>query len=106
VCRVSQSEKETLYGKLATALATNLVKSLRKHIQSLPQHLLTRFTTAFEEEDGVRRPWTSNLKDDARAARQEVAQVLAQLALVPAGFNVPGVAEGDLKTSQVPLTLP
>lgn len=87
--------------RIAVALSTKLVKSLRRHLQQLPRHLEARFVTAFEEEDGVRRPWTSNLKEDAARARSECAQVLAQLPLVPSGLHVPGVQEGELRMARV-----
>ena len=91
-----------MHESLASSMSGKLVKSLRKHLQNLHRHLDARFVTAFEEDaKGVRRPWTSNLADDAKAARAEVAKVLAQLALVPAGLHVPGVDEKQLKTAQV-----
>ena len=101
VCSVAEEEITQMHQRLATVLCTKLVKSLRKYLQQLPQHLEARFTAAFEEKDGVRRPWNSDLKEDAARARQETARALAQLALVPAGFNVPGVAEPDLDVAQV-----
>jgi hypothetical protein len=98
---VSDGDKSALYQRLATFVGRSLVKTLSKHLSSLPKHLGARFVEEFEEENGVRRPWTSNLNEDAAHARKEVANVLAQLALVPAGFNVPGVAEEDLGVAQV-----
>lgn len=100
-CRVPEEDINAIHHKLATSLCSKLVKSLRKYLQQLPRHLEGRFTVVFEEENGVRRPWTSNMKEDAQQAREEVALALAQLALVPSGFNVPGVADADLQVAQV-----
>jgi hypothetical protein len=98
---VPEEDINAIHHKLATSLCSKLVKSLRKYMQQLPRHLEGRFTVAFEEENGVRRPWTSNLKEDAQRAREEVVLALSQLALVPSGFNVPGVADVDLQVAQV-----
>jgi hypothetical protein len=79
--------------RVATALSSKLVKALRKFLRHLSASLLNKFTAAFEEENGVRRAWNSDLVQDAERARSECARALAQLILVPQGLSVPGVPE-------------
>lgn len=87
--------------RVATALSTKLVKAIRKFLKQLSSALMTKFTTSFEEEGGVRRGWNSDLGEDAARAHKECALALAQLILVPQGFTVPGASEDVFKSSQV-----
>jgi hypothetical protein len=99
--RVPSEELAAMQERLAAVLGGKLVKSLRRHLQQISRHLEARFITEFEEEGGVRRPWTSNLKQDADHARAECAHVLSRVPLVPSGLHVPCVGESELEVARV-----
>jgi hypothetical protein len=100
-CRVADGDIQALNVRVATALSTKLVKAIRKFLKQLNSALVTNFTTAFEEEGGVRRAWNSDLGEDAERAQKECVLALAQLILVPQGLSVPGATEDVFKQSQV-----
>lgn len=100
-CRVAEEDIHALNVRVATALSTKIVKAIRKFLKQLNSGLVNKFTTAFEEEGGVRRAWNSDLGEDALKAQKECALALAQLILVPRGLNVPGASEGIFTQSQV-----
>lgn len=101
VCRVPDDQVTALHLRIATSMASKLVKALQKFLRQINQHLLTKFTTHFEEEDGVRRPWNSDLQKDAEKARTECAGALMQAAVVPHGLHVPGVPDSVFKRAKV-----
>lgn len=82
-------------------MSSKLVKALQKFLRQLHQHLLTKFTTHFEEDNGVRRPWNSDLQKDAETARTDCACALMQVAVVPHGLHVPGVPDSTFKRAKV-----
>lgn len=82
-------------------MSTKLVKAVQKYLRHINQNLLNKFITLFEEDNGVRRPWNSDLQKDADSARIECAGALMQVALVPQGLHVPGVSEPVFKKSKV-----
>jgi TorA maturation chaperone TorD len=101
-CRVPDSEVHALRVQLTQTLCTKLINSLRRHLRQLGSHLAAKFTVLFEEDSsGERRPWNSNLEEDAQSARRECARALAQVALVPQGFHVPGADEATVARAKV-----
>lgn len=100
-CRVPEEQITALHLRIAQAMSSKLVKALQKFLRLLHQHLLTKFTTCFEEDNGVRRPWNSDLQKDAEAARTDCAAALMQLAVVPQGLHVAGVPDATFKRAKV-----
>lgn len=99
--RVPEEQVTDLHRRIASSMSSKLVKSLQKFLRQVNQHLLAKFTTHFEEENGVRRPWNSDLQKDSEKARSECAKSLMQVAVVPLGLHVPGASDEAFKKAKV-----